>query len=101
MTARIYRPAKSVTQSGGAKSKLWRLDFEPAQAREVDPLMGWTGSGDMKGQIRLNFATKDEAIAYAERNGLAYRVEEPKASKTRPVSYSDNFRTNRVMPWTH
>ena len=103
MTARIYRPAKSVTQSGGAKSKLWRLDFEPAQAREVDPLMGWTGSGDMKGQIRLNFETKEEAIAYAERNGLAYRVEEPRPNLAarRGVSYSDNFKTSRIGLWTH
>ena len=101
MTARIYRPARSVTQSGGAKSKLWRLDFEPAQAREVDPLMGWTSSGDMKAQVRLNFASKDEAVAYAERNGLDYRVEEPKVAAKRVLSYSDNFRTNRVMPWTH
>ena len=101
MTARIYRPARSVTQSGGAKSKLWRLDFEPAQARQVDPLMGWTSSGDMKAQVRLNFASKEEAIAYAERNALAYRVEEPKVAARRVLSYSDNFRTNRVMPWTH
>lgn len=101
MTARIYRPAKSVTQSGGAKSKFWRLDFEPSQARQVDPLMGWTGSGDMKAQVRLNFDTREEAVAYAERNGLAYRVEEPRVASRRVMSYSDNFRTNRVMPWTH
>ena len=101
MTARIYRPAKSATQSGAAKSKLWRLDFEPARAREVEPLMGWTSSTDMQSQIRLNFASKEEAVAYAERNGLAYRVEEPKEAKLRTQSYSDNFRTNRVMPWTH
>lgn len=101
MTARIYRPAKSATQSGAAKSKLWRLDFEPARAREVEPLMGWTSSTDMQSQIRLSFASKEEAIAYAERNGLDYRVEEPKVAAHKPQSYSDNFRTNRVMPWTH
>ena len=43
--------------------------------------MGWTASSDMKSQIKLNFETKEEAVAYAERNGIPYRVEEPKAAK--------------------
>ena len=40
-------------------------------------------------------------MAYAERNGIPYRVEEPKEAKRRIVSYSDNFRNNRASPWTH
>lgn len=103
MTARIYRPAPSATQSGPGDVKPWRLDFEPEAPRTIDPLMGWTSSGDMKQQIRLRFDTKDEAIAYAERNGLPYRVEEPRPNLAarRKVSYSDNFRTNRIGLWTH
>ena len=102
MTARIYLPAPSVTQSGPG-SDMWRLDFEPEQPRGIEPLMGWTSSGDMRQQVRLNFATKEEAIAYAERNGLAYRVEEPKPNLAarRGVSYSDNFKTSRIGLWTH
>lgn len=101
MTARIYRPAKNATQSGLGKTKLWRLDYTPESAREIDPLMGWTSSSDMKAQIKLSFETREEAIAYAERNGLAYRVEEPHEVARRQLSYSDNFRFNRVAPWTH
>jgi hypothetical protein len=101
MTARIFRPAKSATQSGAGKTKLWRLEFDPASARQIEPLMGWTSSSDMNAQVRLSFATKEEAIAYAERNGIAYRVEEPTKVARRLISYADNFRSNRVAPWTH
>jgi hypothetical protein len=82
---------------------MWRLDFEPELPRSIEPLMGWTSSADMRQQVRLNFATKEEAIAYAERNGLAYRVEEPKPNLAarRGVSYSDNFKTSRIGLWTH
>ena len=101
MTARIYQPAKGATQSGLARTKLWRLDYEPAEAREIEPLMGWTSSGDMQQQVTLRFDSKEEAIAYAEREGIPYRVEEPQDVVRRPMSYSDNFKFNRVGPWTH
>ena len=101
MSARIYRPAKTAMQSGKAKTENWILEFEPEAPRKVEPLMGYTSSSDMKSQVRLSFETKDEAIAYAQRNGLAYVVQEPKETKRRTISYSDNFRFNRRQPWTH
>ncbi len=101
MTARIFRPSRTATQSGEAKARRWVLEFEPAAPRQIDPLMGWTSSSDMKSQIRLHFATKEEAIAYAEKQGLSYRVEEPKAERRKILAYSDNFRSNRVGLWTH
>jgi len=63
MVARIYKPAKTAMQSGKANTKAWVLDFEPEQPPEVEPLMGWTSSGDMRQQIRLRFDTKEEAVA--------------------------------------
>ena len=101
MTARIYRPAKNATQSGLGKTKLWLLEYLPEAARSIEPLMGWTASSDMKSQIKLTFETREEAVAYAERNGIAYRVEEPQEAKRRISSYSDNFKSGRVAPWTH
>ncbi|SFK29005.1 ETC complex I subunit [Methylocapsa palsarum] len=101
MTARIYRPARTATQSGQARTKLWVLEFEPAEAREIEPLMGWTSSGDMKSQVRLKFGSKEEAIAYAQKNGLTYRVEEPKLHPRTIQSYSDNFKSTRLGQWTH
>ena len=78
MVARIYKPAKTAMQSGTAKTKDWVLDYEPEQPRAVEPLMGWTSSGDMRQQVRLRFDTKEEAVAYCERHGIAYQVAEPK-----------------------
>ena len=101
MTARIYKPTRSATQSGAGRTKAWLLEFDPSQPREIDPLMGWTSSGDMNSQIQLHFATKEEAIAYAERNGIDYRVEESKPSARPVISYSDNFKPTRVGLWTH
>jgi hypothetical protein len=100
MTARIYLPARTAMQSGQAKDK-WMLEYEPEAPLWIDPLMGWTSSSDMKSQVKLLFDTKEEAIAYAQRNGVAYRVEEPKPVALRLQSYSDNFQPNRVVPWSH
>ena len=101
MTARIYRPAKSATQSGLGRTRRWVLEYGPTSARTIEPLMGWTGSRDMESQVRLTFATKDEAIDYCVRNSVAYQVEEPAPFGFRTVSYSDNFRPGRPRPWTH
>ncbi|WP_188610079.1 ETC complex I subunit [Chelatococcus reniformis] len=101
MTARIFRPARTAMQSGTAKTKRWTLDFDPSAPRRVEPLMGWTSSADTRQQLRLSFETKEEAIAYAERNGIAYRVEEPKEVHHRQMAYSDNFKFNRIGQWTH
>ncbi|MDB5595362.1 MAG: complex subunit [Hyphomicrobiales bacterium] len=101
MTARIYRPAKSATQSGAARTKAWLLEYMPHEPRQIEPLMGWTSSGDMNSQLKLWFATCDEAVAYAQREGITYRVEQPKPATRRVMSYSDNFKTNRIGQWTH
>ena len=101
MVARIYKPAKTAMQSGTAKTKLWVLDYEPEQPRVVEPLMGWTSSGDMNSQVRLRFATSEEAVAYCERHGIAYQVAAPKPVKRNVMSYSDNFAFTRRGAWTH
>lgn len=101
MTARIYKPARTAMQSGTAKTKAWVLDFEPEAPRVVEPLMGWTSSTDMKSQIRLRFATREEAVAYCEREGIAYQVIEPKEPARRAISYADNFAFQRQGQWTH
>ncbi|MYZ47855.1 ETC complex I subunit [Propylenella binzhouense] len=101
MTARIYRPARTAMSSGEAKTKEWVLEFEPEAPRTIEPLMGYTASTDMLSQVRLRFDTKEEAIAYAERNDIPYLVFEPREKKRRAISYADNFRRDRAQPWTH
>ena len=101
MTARIYKPARTAMQSGTAKTKEWVLDYEPEEPRTIEPLMGWTSSSDMKQQVQLHFDTKDEAVAYCERHGIAYQVFETPPAKRARISYSDNFAYGRRTPWTH
>ncbi|MGE3645506.1 MAG: ETC complex I subunit [Beijerinckiaceae bacterium] len=101
MSARIYSPSKTATQSGQAKTGRWLLEFVSDTPRQIDPLMGWTGGGETRQQIRLWFDSREAAEAYAQREGIAYSVEEPQVRKRRVASYSDNFRTTRMGQWTH
>jgi len=101
MSARIYSPAKTAMQSGKAKTGQWVLEFNPATPLTIDPLMGYTSSSDMRRQVKLVFDTREAAEAYASKHGIAFRVEEPKESRRRQISYAENFRYDRRMPWTH
>ncbi len=101
MPARIYQIPKNAMQSGMAKTDDWVLEFEQAEPRRADPLMGWIGSADTQAQVRLVFASRDEAVAYAEREGVAYVVELPHRRVVRPKAYADNFRSGRAENWTH
>jgi hypothetical protein len=103
MRARIYKPAKTAMSSGTAKTRDWVLEFAPSEAREVDPLMGWTSSGDTQAQVRLSFDSKEAALDYAEAHGIDALVVEPKTRKPniRPGGYGENFATNRRGAWTH
>jgi len=96
MQARIYQPSKTAMQSGRANTRRWVLEFEPASARSVDSLMGWTSSPDTNQQVRLTFDNCEAAVAYAEKNGLAHQVVTPHKPKRRIKAYADNFRYNRV-----
>jgi len=101
MTARIYKPTRNAMQSGTAKTKDWVLEFEPEAPRVVEPLMGWTSSTDMKSQVKLRFASREEAVAYCEREGIPYQVSEPKEPTRRTMAYADNFAFQRRGLWTH
>jgi hypothetical protein len=96
MTARIYKPAKTAMQSGQGQTKQWWLDFEPAEARFVEPLMGWTGSTDTRSQLRLEFDTLEAARAFAEKHGIAYEIEAPRPHRLRRQAYADNFSYYRL-----
>jgi hypothetical protein len=102
MLARIYRPAKTAMQSGKMKTQEWLLEFEPKAARRSDPLMGWTVTTDTESsQLRLAFETKEEAVAYADRHGIAFQLIDPKPAKKIIKAYADNFAFGRKVPWTH
>ena len=103
MRARIYQPAKTAMSSGQGKTKSWVLEFVPSAARKVDPLMGWTSSGDTQTQIKLRFSTKEAALDYARDHGINADVAAPTKRKPniRPRGYAENFAPDRRAPWTH
>jgi len=101
MTARIYRPSPSPTQSGRGKSKQWVLAYEASEAGKIEPLMGYTASGDTIKHVRIAFDTLEAAEAFAQKNGLPYAVQPAHQSTVKRVSYPDNFRADRKTPWTH
>ena len=92
MDVRIYRPSKSAMQSGRAKAQDWMLEYELKSARQPEGLMGWTSSKDTLNQVRLNFSTMEEAVAYAEKRGWAYTVQPAQERIIRPRNYVDNFK---------
>jgi hypothetical protein len=92
MQARIYRRSKSAMQSGRGTVHDWVLEYEPATPRRPEPLMGWVASGDTLNQVQLNFPSKEEAIAFAERKSIAYSVLPEQERRVVPRNYADNFR---------
>lgn len=88
-------------QSGKAAAEKWIVEYEPATRPTADPLMGYNSSADMRRQIRLEFDTREEAIAYAERNAIPFRVLDDHKAERQTISYADNFRYGRPQPWTH
>ena len=94
--ATIYQPAKGVMQSGRGKLASWRLDFDLSAARGIEPMMGWTSATDMRQELALSFPSREAAIAYCERNGIEYRLREPKKRRVWVRTYADNFGASTV-----
>lgn len=92
MKAKIYKPAKTATQSGRAKTDAWVLEYELETPRTPEPLMGWVASGDTLNQVKIKFKTLDEAVAFAQEKGLEYTATEPHQRRIKPRNYTDNFR---------
>ncbi len=96
MQVRIYQPAKTAMSSGRAKTQAWIFEYEIETPRRPEPLMGWTSSGDTLNQVKLTFPTREDAVAFAERKGWGFSVQDPHQRRVRPRNYADNFRPDRV-----
>ncbi|HEY9012733.1 MAG TPA: NADH dehydrogenase ubiquinone Fe-S protein 4 [Devosia sp.] len=64
----------SVTSAAPQANRPWVLTFERQKPQRIEPLMGWTSDNDPMVQVRLSFPTREAAVAYAERQGLDYRI---------------------------
>ena len=89
--------SKTAMQSATGNTRRWVVEFEPTAPKTTDPLMGWTSADDTTQQLTLNFASEAEAVAFAEKHGLDYEIQQPKRRTVRPKSYAANFRHDRVV----
>jgi len=71
----------------------WLMDWDPLPKghRWENPLMGWQSSGDFMQGERIGFKSKDEAIAFANKQGYEYFVQEPNERKIVPKAYANQF----------
>jgi hypothetical protein len=90
--ARIVEADRKTTQSGKAGTGRWTLEFERRQPQRPDPLTGWNGSGDTRTQVRLSFATREDAVAYADKHGFDYHLVPAPKTTLKIQAYADNFR---------
>eukprot|EP00092_Neocalanus_flemingeri_P008356 GFUD01009010.1.p1 GENE.GFUD01009010.1~~GFUD01009010.1.p1 ORF type:complete len:182 (-),score=58.05 GFUD01009010.1:297-842(-) len=91
---RIYKPAKNAMQSGTAGIKRWKIEFDNQQRWE-NHLMGWASTADPVSNVLIDFADKEDAIAFAERHGWEYVLEDPKERAPKTKSYALNFAWNK------
>ncbi|MBL4854966.1 MAG: ETC complex I subunit [Robiginitomaculum sp.] len=101
MFAIIRRPAPDALQSGGYGYEKWVLEFPRDYKIAVDPLTGNTGTADMMQEVKLSFESKEDAVAYAKTNGIAFQLLERKQQTPKGRSYGENFAFARKFPWTH
>ena len=80
-------------QSGRGKIKKWVLEFETKDP-SINPLMGWETSSDTLEEVSLKFPTKQQAIEYAKKNNITYKIINPKKKEFIIKSYADNFLKN-------
>ncbi|MGN7661858.1 MAG: NADH dehydrogenase ubiquinone Fe-S protein 4 [Anaplasma sp.] len=95
--ARVYRPSRSVVQSGVSRNQFWYVEFPSPCSQYRDSLMGWTGSKNTTPQVRLRFPNRKEATSYVKTHGIPYVVLQEQVARRRPKSYSENFLRNRGL----
>lgn len=98
---RILRPANTASQQGF--TGIWKIEFE-CTTKWLNPLMGWTSTKDMAHQLTnaLQFATKKEAVSFAEREGFEYDVEPEHLPKPVKKSYAENYKwSTQIYTRTH
>lgn len=89
-----YPPFTSTYSIAGTPN--WRIAVE-VEGKWVNPLMGWTSTADHIETVsrKLQFTSKDAAIAWCEKMGMRYEIAEPGViTSKRPKrfnGYGSNF----------
>ncbi|GJJ69910.1 NADH dehydrogenase (ubiquinone) Fe-S protein 4 [Entomortierella parvispora] len=91
---RIYQQAKAATQSGILNTGVWRLDFDTDinAGRFENELIGWASSADYMQALAMKFTSKEDAIAFADKQGWEFTIQEPNQKIIKKKVYADNFK---------
>ncbi|GJJ73148.1 NADH dehydrogenase (ubiquinone) Fe-S protein 4 [Entomortierella parvispora] len=91
---RIYKQSRSATQSGIVNTGVWRVDFDTElnAGQFENELIGWASSSDYMHGLQVKFNTKEEAIAFADKQGWDFTVEEPNQKIFKKKVYADSFK---------
>ncbi|OAQ29580.1 hypothetical protein K457DRAFT_74787 [Linnemannia elongata AG-77] len=91
---RIFKACKAATQSGITNTEVWRLDFdtELQAGRFENELIGWASSADYMQALQMKFISKEDAIAFADKQGWEFTVQEPNQKVFKKKVYADNFK---------
>ena len=92
MSAIIYKPTRSASQSGNAKADKWLLSFVHNGTRKIEPVMGWTSTKDTMQEVVLKFNSQQEAVSYAEKHNIDYQLIPHTEHKMILRSYASNFK---------
>ena len=79
-------------QSGRGKAGSWVLEYISDSSKNPESLMGWITSDDTLDQVRINFDSLENAIAFAEKKGWHYTINSTNVRKIKPRNYVDNFK---------
>ena len=63
--------------------------------------MGWQSSADFMQGTKLQFMSKEDAIAFAEKQGYEWYVSEPQERRFVPKAYANNFLHENVPKLKH
>jgi len=92
MSAIIYKPTRSASQSGTAATQKWVLSFVHNGTRKIEPVMGWTSTKDTMQEVMLKFNSQEEAEAYAKQHNIEYQLIPNQKHKMILRSYASNFK---------
>ena len=92
MKVQIFKPTRSTMQSGRKNTKKWLLVIkEEDNVRSINPLMGWTSADNTYSQLKMFFASKEDAVDYARSQNFEFEIHEPETSAVKKKSYAANF----------
>ena len=69
------------------------MDWDVLQKghRWENPLMGWQSSADYVQGTKMNFASKEDAVRFAQKQGYEWFIQEPNERKIVPKAYAEQF----------